>query len=188
MPRRSAGLLVYRSAPGPARRRALPAGGPDGQDGEDGRDAGVEHAGAEVLLVHPGGPYWARRDAGWWSIPKGEVAEDEDDLQAARREFEEELGLPPPDGPALALGEIVQKGGKRVVAWAVAGDVDASKLVPGTFEMEWPPGSGRRQRFPEVDRAGWFSLADASEALLAGQRPFLARLSDALTGPGRVGR
>lgn len=131
-------------------------------------------------MVHPGGPYWSRRDAGWWSIPKGEVADGEDELSAAEREFREELGVDPPGGARIALGEIVQSGGKRVVAWAVAGDLDVSSIAGGTFELEWPPRSGRRATFPEIDRAAWYSLAEARIALLPGQLPFLERLAPAV--------
>jgi predicted NUDIX family NTP pyrophosphohydrolase len=130
----------------------------------------------EVLLVHPGGPYWRRRDEGWWSIPKGEVEEGEDPLATAEREFAEELGLEPPAGPRMPLGEVVQAGGKRVRAWAVPGDLDVTSTVSGTFEMEWPPRSGRRQTFPEVDRAGWFAVPEARTKLLRGQLPLLDRL------------
>jgi predicted NUDIX family NTP pyrophosphohydrolase len=150
VPRRSAGLLVWR-------RRA---------------------DGVEVLLVHPGGPFWARRDDGVWSVPKGEIEAGEDPLAVAAREFREELGVEPPDlSDAVALGEIRQEGGKVVVAWAAEGDVDVSAIRSNTFEMEWPRGSGRVRSFPEVDVAGWFGLDDARAKLLAGQRPFLDRLT-----------
>ena len=130
----------------------------------------------EVLLVHPGGPFWARRDAGVWSIPKGEYEPDEDALAAARREFEEELGSAPPEDGAVDLGEIRQKSGKLVRAWAVEGDLDASATVYNKFTMEWPPKSGRMQEFPEVDRAEWFTLADAREKLVPAQVELLDRL------------
>jgi predicted NUDIX family NTP pyrophosphohydrolase len=130
--------------------------------------------------VHPGGPLWARRDAGVWSIPKGEYAEDEDPLAAARREFAEELGTPPPDGEALELGEIRQKSGKRVRAWALPGDLDAEHARSNTFSMQWPPRSGRMQEFPEVDRAGWFGLDEAREKLNPAQVPLLERLAESL--------
>jgi predicted NUDIX family NTP pyrophosphohydrolase len=130
----------------------------------------------EVLLVHPGGPFWARKDEGAWSIPKGEYLEGEDPLAAARREFDEELGTPPPEGPLVDLGEVRQAGGKRVVAWALGGDLDVDEITSNTFEMVWPPRSGRLQSFPEIDRAGWFSVDDARVKLLSGQRPFLDRL------------
>jgi predicted NUDIX family NTP pyrophosphohydrolase len=150
MPERSAGILLYRDGDG----------------------------GLEVLLVHPGGPFFARRDAGAWSIPKGRYEDGEEPLACARREFAEELGSPCPDGPALELGEIRQKNGKRVTAFAIEGDLDAEAITSNTFEIEWPPRSGRRQSFPEVDRAGWFALDAAREKLLAAQVPLLDRLSD----------
>jgi predicted NUDIX family NTP pyrophosphohydrolase len=136
----------------------------------------------EVLLVHPGGPFWAKRDEGAWSLPKGEIDDPADEpLAVARREFEEELGVAPPDtGGAIALGEVRQAGGKRVTAWAVEGDLDVSATASSTFEMEWPPRSGRTETFPEVDRAGWFGVAEARDKLLQGQRPFLDRLADAV--------
>jgi predicted NUDIX family NTP pyrophosphohydrolase len=134
----------------------------------------------EVLLVHPGGPLWARRDAGVWSIPKGEYADGEEPLAAARREFAEELGTPAPDGEALELGEIRQKSGKRVQAWALPGDLDAAQIQSNTFSMQWPPRSGRLQEFPEVDRAQWFGLAEAREKLNPAQVELLDRLSHIL--------
>ena len=151
MPERSAGILLYRH-----------------------RDDGLE-----VLLVHPGGPFFARRDAGAWSIPKGLHDESEEPLAAARREFAEELGSACPGGPALELGEIRQRNGKRVTAWAVEGDLDAGAIASNSFTLEWPPRSGRSQEFPEVDRAGWFGLSDAREKLLAAQVPLLDRLAEA---------
>jgi predicted NUDIX family NTP pyrophosphohydrolase len=132
----------------------------------------------EVLLAHMGGPYWTRRDAGAWSIPKGELDDGEDPLAGARREYREELGHPPPDGPVVELGEIRQRGGKRVLAFAVEGDFDPSQLRAGTFELEWPPRSGRRQAFPEVDRVAWFDLATARDKLVQGQVALLERLGD----------
>ena len=151
MPERSAGILLYRH-------------------GDDG---------LEVLLVHPGGPFFARRDAGAWSIPKGLHEDGEEPLAAARREFAEELGSPCPDGPALELGEIRQRNGKRVAAWAVEGDLDAAAITSNSFTIEWPPRSGRHQDFPEVDRAAWFGLDDARAKLLAAQAPLLDRLAEA---------
>ena len=151
MPERSAGILLYRQT-----------------------DDGLE-----VLLVHPGGPFFARRDAGAWSIPKGLYEEGEEPLAAARREFAEELGSACPDGPVLELGEIRQRNGKRVTAWAVEGDLDAGAITSNSFTIEWPPRSGRSQEFPEVDRAGWFGLSDAREKLLAAQVPLLDRLAEA---------
>jgi predicted NUDIX family NTP pyrophosphohydrolase len=130
----------------------------------------------EVLLVHPGGPFWARKDAGAWSVPKGELADDEDPLTAARREFAEELGQPAPDGPFVGLGEVRQKAGKIVTAWAVEGDLDPATVVSNTFTIEWPRGSGRLREFPEVDRAEWFDLEEAAARILEGQRPLLDAL------------
>jgi len=149
------------------------------------RSAGILlHRGAgaalEVLLVHPGGPAWSKRDAGAWSIPKGEVAEDEDPLAAARREFEEELGTAPPTGEADDLGEIRQRSGKRVRAWALAGDLDASRIVSNTFMFEWPPRSGRMIEIPEVDRAEWFGIEAARDRINSGQVPLLDRLEELL--------
>ena len=158
MARRSAGILLYR-------RRG---------------------DGVEVLLVHPGGPLWARRDAGAWSIPKGEYTEGEDPLAAALREFEEETGQRPPEAKMVALGEVRQRGGKVVSAWAAPGDLDPAAVTSNTFSMEWPPRSGRRRDFPEVDRAGWFDPATAREKLLAAQAGLVARLLAAL-GDGDAG-
>jgi predicted NUDIX family NTP pyrophosphohydrolase len=124
---------------------------------------------------------WAKRDAGAWSIPKGEYVDGEDPLHAARREFEEEIGVAPPDGEVLDLGEIRQKSGKRVHAWALAGDLDAAAVASNTVEIEWPPRSGRKLEIPEVDRAEWFSLADARSHINAAQAELLDRLEDALT-------
>jgi predicted NUDIX family NTP pyrophosphohydrolase len=129
----------------------------------------------QVLLAHPGGPFWARKDAGAWSIPKGEYEAGEDALTAARREFREELGIAP-QGECQPLGEVKQKGGKIVTAFALAGDLDAGAIVPGTFEMEWPPKSGRLQRFPEVDRAAWFDIDEARRKIVPAQAEFLDRL------------
>ena len=139
-------------------------------------------AGVEVLLGHMGGPFWAKKDAAAWSLPKGELDGDESPEQAARREFEEELGLPAPDGEYVELGVVKQSGGKVVTAWAVAADLDPAAVVPGTFTMEWPPRSGRQQEFPEVDRVEWFGLAAAREKLVKGQRPFLDRLAELVSG------
>jgi predicted NUDIX family NTP pyrophosphohydrolase len=129
----------------------------------------------EVLLVHPGGPFWAKKDAGAWSIPKGEYGEGEDPLAVARREFEEELGVAP-EGSCVDLGEVIQPGRKRVRAFAIEGDFEVSGLRSNTFEMEWPPKSGRRQSFPEVDRAAWFTPDEAREKILVGQSPLIDRL------------
>ncbi|MEU2433620.1 NUDIX domain-containing protein [Streptomyces sp. NPDC007861] len=147
--KRSAGLLLFRSA------------GP----------------GVEVLIGHMGGPFWAARDVGAWSIPKGEHDPDEEPEAAARREFEEELGLPAPEGDRVPLGESRQPGGKLVTVWAVEGDLDPDRVAPGTFRMEWPPRSGVLRDFPEIDRVGWFSLERAAELLVPGQRIFLDRLA-----------
>jgi predicted NUDIX family NTP pyrophosphohydrolase len=137
-----------------------------------------ERGGAlEVLLGHMGGPFWARKDAGAWSIPKGELDEGEQPLAGARREYAEELGHPPPDGPVIELGEVRQRSGKLVIAFAIEGDFDPELLDPGTFELEWPPRSGRRQAFPEVDRVAWFDLEAAKERIVAGQAPLLDRLA-----------
>jgi predicted NUDIX family NTP pyrophosphohydrolase len=144
-----------------------------------------------LLLAHPGGPFFAKRDEGHWSIPKGEPDDGEDDLfTVARREFAEETGHPSPstlaDGsPPIELGTIVQKGGKLVHAWAVEGDLDPGTAVSNEFEMEWPPRSGRRGRFPEIDRVEWFAPADARRRLKPTQVPFVERLLAALADRGR---
>ncbi|MFP5347361.1 MAG: NUDIX domain-containing protein [Actinomycetes bacterium] len=151
-PRTSAGLLVYR-------RRA---------------------DGVEVLLGHMGGPFWAKKDAGAWSIPKGEPLDGEDLFTTACREFTEELGLPPPTGEVRELGTVRQSGGKVVTAWAVEGDLDPADVVPGTFPVEWPPRSGRLREFPEVDRVAWLRPEVAREKLVRAQVSFLDRLEEAL--------
>jgi predicted NUDIX family NTP pyrophosphohydrolase len=130
-----------------------------------------------VLLVHPGGPFWIKRDRGAWSIPKGEYDPEEEPEMAARREFAEEMGLEP-KGELKPLGELRQRGGKLVTAFALEGDFDVGSLKSNMFEMEWPPRSGRLQSFPEVDRAEWFALPLAHEKIIAGQRPFLDRLGN----------
>ena len=150
--RRSAGLLVHRE----------------------------REAGREVLLVHPGGPMWAKRDAGAWSIPKGEYASGEDPLAAARREFEEELGVAPPNGPVTDLGEVKQKGGKIVSAWALAGDLDVAEITSNTVEVQWPPRSGKMLEIPEVDRAEWFGLQAAREKINPAQAELIDRLTEIL--------
>jgi predicted NUDIX family NTP pyrophosphohydrolase len=150
--KRSAGILLFRGR-GPALR---------------------------LLLVHPGGPFWAKKDLGAWSIPKGESEEGEDALAVARREFEEELGSRAPAGEVIDLGELVQPSRKVVTAFAIEGDFDASRLASNRFEMEWPPKSGRVQSFPEVDRAQWFTVEEAREKILPGQRPFIDRLLERL--------
>ncbi len=149
--RRSAGILLYRDGP----------------------------EGPEVFLVHPGGPFWARRDAGSWSIPKGEHGEGEDPLQAAQRELFEETGATA-SGPFIALQPIKQAGGKIVTAWAARGDLDPKQLRSNTFSLEWPPKSGARRDFPEVDRGAWFSVAEAAARLLPAQRPLLQELTRTL--------
>ena len=133
-----------------------------------------------MLLVHPGGPFWAKRDLGAWSIPKGECEEGEDPRAAAWREFAEELGSPVPDGNAVDLGEVRQKAGKVVCAWAIAGDLDPRAVASNTFTMEWPPHSGRTQEFPEIDRAQWFGVAEARERINPAQVALLDRLRDAV--------
>ncbi|MDX6673764.1 MAG: hypothetical protein QOH11_1182 [Solirubrobacteraceae bacterium] len=155
MARRSAGILLYRLA---------------------GREP-------EVLLVHPGGPFWARKEEGAWSIPKGEYRNDEDPRAAALREFEEELGTAPPDDAdaLLELGEVRQRSGKVVTAYALEGDLDASAITSNTFAMEWPPRSGKTQEFPEVDRAGWFAPAEARARLVPAQAELVDRLLERLT-------
>ena len=147
------------------------------------RSAGIllyrRHNGTlEVLLGHMGGPFWARRDTGGWSVPKGEYEPDEAPEAAARREFQEELGLPVPDGDLVRLGEVRQSGGKVVTVWALEGTLDPATVVPGTFEMEWPKGSGRMREFPEIDRVEWFGLERAREKIVKGQSPFLDRLAE----------
>lgn len=157
MPKRSAGLLLYR----------LPEAGE-----------------VEILLVHPGGPLWARRDLGAWSIPKGEYSPGEDSLDAALREFQEETGFAPPDRwRAAPLGEVVQASGKVVTAFAAEGDLDVAALRSNTFAMEWPPRSGQRRSFPEIDRAGWFGPDEACRRILSAQAPLVGRLLEFLSGP-----
>lgn len=147
--RRSAGILLYRLA----------------------------GTGPQVLLVHPGGPLWARKDEGAWSIPKGEYEPGDDPRAAALREFEEELGRPlPPESPLIELGTVRQPGGKLVTAWAAQGDLDAAAVRSNTFELQWPPRSGKVRQYPEIDRAAWFTLDEAREKLLRGQLPFLQAL------------
>jgi predicted NUDIX family NTP pyrophosphohydrolase len=138
-------------------------------------------SGVEVLLGHMGGPFWARKDAGAWTVPKGEYEGGEAAWDAARREFREELGLPAPDGEPLPLGEVVQSGGKHVTVWAVEADLDPAAVVPGTFTMEWPRGSGRTAEFPELDRVAWFGLDAAREVVVRAQAQFLDRLAAALS-------
>jgi len=156
MAKRSAGLLLYRR-----------------------RDDSLE-----VFLVHPGGPFWAKKDLGAWSIPKGEYSEDEDPLNAARREFEEETGFPAP-AHAIALDELKQAGGKIVTAWAAEGDCDPARLVSNLCEIEWPPRSGRKIEIPEVDRGAWFSIREAHERILQSQQAFLEGLERNLRAGSR---
>jgi len=137
----------------------------------------------EILLAHPGGPFFTNRDAGHWTIPKGEADGDEELVAVARREFEEETGNRPPDGDPIELGSIVQKGGKVVHAWALEGDLDPATADSNTFEMVWPPGSGRLQTFPEIDRVEWFDAAEARRRIKDAQIPLIDRLEEAL---GRV--
>lgn len=151
MPQRSAGILLYRRT------------GPE----------------TEVLLVHPGGPFWAKKDAGAWSIPKGMVDPGEDSLAAARREFREETGTAPPAGEAMSLGDFRYTSGKIVTVFALAGDFDVAAFASNTFTMEWPPKSGMTVEFPEADRAGWFPLTEAETRLVKGQRPIVAAFAAA---------
>jgi len=139
-------------------------------------------AGIEVLLVHPGGPLWARRDDGAWSIPKGECEPGEDARATARREFAEELGSEPPSGPELELGEVRLRSRKRVLAWALEGDLDPASVVSNTFSIEWPPRSGRRIEVPEVDRAEWFGFEQARVKLNPAQAALVDRLDELLDG------
>jgi predicted NUDIX family NTP pyrophosphohydrolase len=148
LPKQSAGLLLYRRGT----------------------------TGVEVLLAHPGGPYWARKDDGAWSIPKGELSDGEEPLAAAQREFREEMGVEV-TGEFLALAPITQAGGKLVLAWALESGFDVAALKSNTFSMEWPPRSGRREQFPEVDRAAWFDLATAKRKILKSQAPLLDQLA-----------
>ena len=152
MPKLSAGLLLYRFNDGLV----------------------------EVLIGHPGGPFWAKKDDGVWSIPKGEYTDDEDPWHAARREFEEELGKPPPDGPRIDFPPLKQPSGKIITAFAVRGDLDLAGTVSNTFTVEWPKGSGNVREYPEIDRAEWFSVTEARSKLLKGQRPLLDQLMDAV--------
>lgn len=138
----------------------------------------VENGDVQVLIGHMGGPFWARKDAGAWSLPKGQYDDGEPPLAAALREFTEELGVCPPidSGELVELGEVRQPGGKRLSIWAGQGDLDPATVVPGTFTMQWPPGSGRQAEFPELDRVAWSSVHDARDRLVTGQRAFIDRL------------
>ena len=144
------------------------------------RERGGTH---EVFLVHPGGPYWAKKDLGAWSIPKGEFDHGENPLDAAKREFLEETGFEPPEGPFAPLGAIGQPSGKVLEAWSARGDCDPAALRSNTFSLEWPPRSGRKQEFPEVDRAAWFGLEEARRRIVKGQRGFLTDLERSLATP-----
>ena len=137
----------------------------------------------EVLIGHPGGPFWARKDDGAWSIPKGEYDANEDPWEAARREFAEELGCPAPDGSRRDLGTSKQPSGKVLTVFAVSADLDVTAFRSNTFELEWPKGSGRLREFPELDRVAWLPITDAHAKLLKGQRVFLDRLLDAIGSP-----
>jgi predicted NUDIX family NTP pyrophosphohydrolase len=139
----------------------------------------------EVLLVHPGGPFWKRRDAGAWSIPKGEIEEGEVAVDVARREFREELGQDPPAGELVSIGSTRQAGGKVVHAWIARGDFDPDRIASVTFKMEWPPRSGNMREFPEVDVAGWFDLDSARQKMVPAQTVFLDRLTEVLKTGGR---
>ena len=149
------------------------------------RSAGIllwrrAHGALEVLLGHPGGPFFAGKDAGHWTVLKGEIEPGEEALAVAQREFAEETGHPAPESPAIELGEIRQKGGKVVFAWALEGDLDPADAVSNTFETEWPPRSGRLQAFPEIDRVAWFDVTAARAKLIEAQVPFLDRLEEAV--------
>lgn len=140
----------------------------------------VSQGGIEVLIGHPGGPFWARKDDGAWSIPKGEYTSGDDPWEAAKREFAEELGCPVPVGPRLELGAVTQPSGKVLTVFAVGADLDISEFQSNTFTLEWPKGSGRLREFPELDRVAWFPLEDARLKLLKGQRAFLDLLLEQL--------
>jgi predicted NUDIX family NTP pyrophosphohydrolase len=141
----------------------------------------IDDGALEVLLAHPGGPFWARKDMGAWTIPKGEIAEGEEPLEAARREMAEETGIEA-GGPAIPLAPIRMKGGKTVIAFAVLGDCDPASIRSNTFSMEWPPGSGQQQEFPEIDRAQWFAIKEAKGKILPAQIPLLEQLATRLRG------
>jgi predicted NUDIX family NTP pyrophosphohydrolase len=143
-----------------------------------------DEGGPQVLIGHMGGPFWAKKDAGAWSIPKGEYGPGEDPFAVAQREFEEELGTPVPAVAFVPLGDLRTTSSKVLTVWAAEGDLDAGACVSNTFELEWPPRSGRIQHFPEIDRAAWFSIADAREKLVKGQVGFLDRLQEQLAAPG----
>jgi predicted NUDIX family NTP pyrophosphohydrolase len=159
MPKLSAGLLLYR----------------------------IHHGSVEVLIGHPGGPFWAKKDEGAWSIPKGEYSEGEDPWDAARREFAEELGKPAPDGPRVDFPPLKQPSGKVITAFAVLGDLDLTGTVSNTFTLEWPKGTGRINEYPEIDRVEWLPVEEARSKLLKGQRPLLDHLMDAVEADGSAG-
>jgi predicted NUDIX family NTP pyrophosphohydrolase len=142
----------------------------------------ITDGGVEVLIGHPGGPFWARKDEGAWSIPKGEYVDGEDPWSAAQREFLEEVGKEPPAGPRIDFAPLRQPSGKVITAFAVRGDLDLDGAVSNTFRLEWPKGSGNVREYPEIDRVGWFSVAEATTKLVKGQRPLLDRLTAALEG------
>jgi predicted NUDIX family NTP pyrophosphohydrolase len=156
MAKNSAGLLMFRASP------AL-----------------------EVLLVHLGGPFWAKKDLGAWFVPKGEIEPGEDTLEAAKREFQEETGIAPSE-PFLALGSVKNKSGKTITAWAFRGDGDPAKIRSNTFRIEWPPRSGKMAEFPEIDRAAFYTLSEAKEKMNTAEAVFLQRLQDVLAGSGRI--
>ena len=147
MPQKSAGILLYR----------------------------IQQNNIEIFLVHPGGPFWSKKDDGAWSIPKGEFNENEEPLAAAKREFEEETGIKI-SGDFMQLSPVKQKGGKMVYAWAVEGDIDPEKIKSNSFELEWPPRSGKMKSFPEIDKAGWFHLSDAQKKILEAQSALIREL------------
>lgn len=137
----------------------------------------------EVLLAHMGSPWWAKKDIGAWTIPKGLIEENEDPLDTAKREFSEELGMAAPDGEFIGLGDIQQNNNKTVSAWAVEADINVSNIKSNIFEAEWPPGSGQTQEFPEIDRAAWFGLAEAAQKAVPGQAGLFERLAEILKVP-----
>ncbi len=151
MPKLSAGILLYR----------------------------IQNKHLKVLLVHPGGPFWAKKDLGSWSVPKGEYTDNEEPLVAAKREFQEETGFQPPASKLIELGEVAYSN-KKLIVWALEGDIDAKKIMSETFSIEWPPKSGKQQTFPEVDRADWFDTSTAQEKLVNGQRILITRLAKKL--------
>ena len=172
--------MTARRQPGPAKPRRFSAGIVLFRRSSGGEGGGPDGGQVEVLLGHMGGPLWRRRDVGAWSIPKGGYEPEEDAFEAARREYVEEVGHPLPDGPFLPLGDVVHANNKLVSAWAVEGDLDPAEAVSNTFEVEWPPRSGRMQTFPEFDRVAWFDLDDARARIVAAQAAFMDRLGACL--------